>query len=729
MKSKHYPRQLSRALAAGLLLSCSILRAQTTRTSPSASEDEVVRLMTYTVTADDESGYYSASALTGTRTQTALSDLAMTVNVVTSELMSDIGAIRLEDALIYTPGVDRTSDFESNLVLRGFRETTPRFNGVPTLNTSRWDSAMIDRVEVLKGPSAALYGSTAAAGGFVNVITKKPQFKSQRSLTLTAGTMERYRASLDVTGPLAFGQGTAKFAYRVIGVLQEGSNNGWRDFAGGERRVISPSLTWRPAQNTEVTLELYSDRYNRVMDVATMPVKLPDQSRLFFNELNPRFNINGPDSFDNYFLDAAFLYITHQINAHLGVRTMSAYLNSEQDFLRRQGFTEVANTPPGTLATFGLNRQLAYDRMWHRVDTQWKSSAPGGKINVLLGLQYSDDGTLQTNYQDTTEPRFNLFNYTSNSFRFNPLSTYRETQRLNSYVRDWQSNGLISYSLFEERLMLFGNYARRLDSKSRSVNHFAGQTDATQPWQPVDDPDDYQFGATFKLTPRINIYGVIGSDIRLNSVNNEGVRLPNIVSKMKEVGLKLNMGSRLNGSIALFDISMSNLARRDFSQPSQPLTASGTEQTKGAEVELYVTPVDNLDVVFGYSYLDATLASNVERPDLVGTPLQNTPRNSVSFWSRYKFNRGAVAGLSVGLGLVYRGERNPFGTETAQNRALAVAPEYAVFRAMARYVRPLPGGKQISTQLSLNNLTDEKYLSGNDFAAPFNADLSVTYRF
>src|SRR5688572_2478838 len=77
-----------------------------------AAEGDVVRLMTYTVSAEGESGYYSASALSGTRTQTALKDLAMTVNVVTSELISDIGAIKLEEALLYTPGVSKASDFE-----------------------------------------------------------------------------------------------------------------------------------------------------------------------------------------------------------------------------------------------------------------------------------------------------------------------------------------------------------------------------------------------------------------------------------------------------------------------------------------------------------------------------------------------------------------------------------------------------------------------------------------
>jgi hypothetical protein len=64
-----------------------------------------------------------------------------------------------------------------------------------------------------------------------------------------------------------------------------------------------------------------------------------------------------------------------------------------------------------------------------------------------------------------------------------------------------------------------------------------------------------------------------------------------------------------------------------------------------------------------------------------------------------------------------------------QRRALAIAPKAAVLNAMLRHVRSLDGGKEIATQLSLNNLTDEKYFSGTDYAAPFTADLSITYRF
>jgi iron complex outermembrane receptor protein len=690
--------------------------------------DEIVQLMTYTLTASSESGYYSASALSGTRVQTALRDLPMTVNVVTSELIADLGAIKLEEALLYTPSVRKTGDFESNLALRGFRETTPRFNGFPTGNISRWDSAVIDRVEVLKGPTAAAYGSTAEAGGFVNIITKKPLFKTQRNLSLSINDHERYRAALDVTGPLAFGGGKPQFAYRLIGSVQEGSNNGWRDFADGKRLVLSPSLTWRPSNRTEVTLEIYRDRYDRVMDVATQPVKGTDQSRLYFNELSPGFNINGPGSFDDYFMDAAFLYITHQINPQLAVRTVSANFNAGQDFLRRQGFTERPNSP-GVLATFGLNRHLGFDRKWHRADVQWKEQTRLGKTTALLGVQYNDDRDRSTNRQDTTEPPFSLFSFTPQAYAFKPLSTYREVQKTDAYNRGWLANVMVSQGMFNDRLTLFGNYARKLSAESRAVNYLAGESPATVPWNSVEDPDDFQFGTVIQLTPKINVYGLYGKDIRLNARDNSGNRLPNITQSIVEGGFKFNFGSRLNGAIAVFDIERANLATRDFSQPNQPLTAAGGERSRVVEGELYFTPVENLDVIFGYAYIDGKITSNKERPDLVGTALQDAPRNAASSWARYRFARGSIKGLSLGLGVVYTDERYPFGTMTAQRRAFAVAPRYVLLNAMARYAFPLAGGREFSTQLTLSNLTNEKYFEGTDYGAPFTANLGVNLRF
>ena len=126
-----------------------------------------------------ESSYKNTSSFSGTKTATAIRDIPQTINYVTKEVILDQGASTVNDVVKNISGVSQYTTY-NDFSIRGFRTTGNRNSG-NLLNgmraqTSLWSSsslANVERVEVIKGPAAALFGN-AAPGGIINRVTKKP---------------------------------------------------------------------------------------------------------------------------------------------------------------------------------------------------------------------------------------------------------------------------------------------------------------------------------------------------------------------------------------------------------------------------------------------------------------------------------------------------------------------------------------------------------------------------
>src|SRR3954464_10146463 len=183
------------ACTLGLLLS----GAASAQTTPTPSQpDEVVELSPFTVKADKLNGYISSESVTGSRVATSIKDLPFSVNVITSEFMDDFGFYEISTDMAYTSSLTGL-DTQGNYSLRGYGATFQLRNGFYRLGLV--DRVNVDRVEIIKGPNAAIYGQTSPAG-MVNVITKRPTSKPYQRLSLTAGDYDMRRAELNVNTPL-----------------------------------------------------------------------------------------------------------------------------------------------------------------------------------------------------------------------------------------------------------------------------------------------------------------------------------------------------------------------------------------------------------------------------------------------------------------------------------------------------------------------------------------------
>ncbi len=191
-----------RTLTVLILVACAAgtptcLAAQAAAT-PRNSE-EVVRLTEFNVTASEDRGYAPAETMTGTRVATKIIDLPYTVNVLTAEFFEDFAIFELADNIVQI-GSFTGLDIGGGFNLRGFSSSFQLRDGFFRLG--RYGSSNIDRMEIIKGSNAAIYGRSSP-GGMVNMISKAPKSRENQKLTFNYGSYGTERVTLEATGPVA----------------------------------------------------------------------------------------------------------------------------------------------------------------------------------------------------------------------------------------------------------------------------------------------------------------------------------------------------------------------------------------------------------------------------------------------------------------------------------------------------------------------------------------------
>ena len=185
--------------AALLLLSATAAFAQTAPASPPAKNPgEVIQLSEFSVSADPNRGYAPSETMTGSRIATKIVDLPYTVNMLTSEFLEDFGIFELADNIVQI-GSFTGLDIGGGFNLRGFQSTYQLRDGFFRLG--RYGSSNIDRMEIIKGSNAAIYGRTSP-GGMVNMISKAPKDRQSEKFSYNVGDYGTQRVTLEATGPV-----------------------------------------------------------------------------------------------------------------------------------------------------------------------------------------------------------------------------------------------------------------------------------------------------------------------------------------------------------------------------------------------------------------------------------------------------------------------------------------------------------------------------------------------
>jgi len=205
------------------------------------------------VTPTREAGYLVEETTTGTRTETPLLDVPQAVQGISEEVIEDRAVTDLQEALRHVSGVSQgntTGNTEDDFIVRGFDQVTIVKDGVRSIEENLSETANLERIEVLQGPASVLFGS-GSPGGVINLVTKQPLAEPFYEVQSRVGSENRFRSSVDVSGPLTADQ---QVLYRLNGVFE--NNDGFRDFDQTTERVfLAPVISATVDENTDLILE------------------------------------------------------------------------------------------------------------------------------------------------------------------------------------------------------------------------------------------------------------------------------------------------------------------------------------------------------------------------------------------------------------------------------------------------------------------------------------------
>jgi iron complex outermembrane receptor protein len=649
---------------------------------------------------------------------------------IDAETLRASGAVDLTQALDLSASVARQNNFGglwNAFALRGFvgDENLPSNYLVNGFNAGRGfggprDLSGIESVEILKGPRAALFGR-GEPGGTVNLVTKRPTFKTAGEIRVSAGSFKTYRADADWTTPLS-----DAVAVRLVGFAEDAGS--FRDTVETRKHGISPSLAWRISPQSRLVYELELSHQEIPFDRGVLAVngqlgRVP-QSR-FLGEPG-----DGP-------LKAAVQ--GHQLEyQHDFSKDWSALLGFTTRKTSLEGFSTEAELAANRQRLLVDGQTLTRQRRFRDYDASYQVIR--GEINgrfQLAGLQhrlifgvdadqFENDQvflrarapTLASNPTLAQQQAINIFNPVYGSYTLptpTPLTNRVETQKsVGVFVQD-QIN-------LSDRLQLrlgarFDDYEQTLENRANGQTSKQKET-RTSP----------QLGVVFQAAEALSLYATYGQNFRpLSGADAQGNGFKPNQSTSVEAGAKFSLGG-IDGTLAVFQVDQKNILVVD--DPSAfTLAAIGKAKSQGFEVDLQGELAEGLSLWASYAYVDAKTSNtfndaNFGVPVPAGTRLLNVPKHSLSL-QLVKSVALAGRGLQFGGGLVHVGQRSGEFTTSFK------LPGYTLARAFAAF----DVTKSTTLRLDVDNLFDETYYT-NSFSAlwvqpgtPRSVRVSAAFRF
>jgi iron complex outermembrane receptor protein len=657
-----------------------------------------VELEAVTVVGRSSSGSYLSEEAAGAKTSLPVREVPQSIRVFTKQAIDDLGATRLDEVFDYVGGISRQNSFGGlwdNVAIRGLpgNENTgiaTLLNGVTAsrgFNAPR-DLASVERIEFLKGPAAALYGSSEP-GGTLNIVSKRPLWKSANSIETYAGSHGYWRTALDSTGPLG-----ENLAYRLN--LAAESRDGFRDYTDSDRQVVAPALTWKIGGDTKLEFVGEYLRHAAPLDRGVVAVN---------GQLGqiPRERFLGEPSDGKVTLrnTSSQAILTHAWNADW----LSRFVFSHRETSLKGYSTEAsALLADGTLRRQRRYRDYDSQDLGFQAELQGNLTFAGMPNEVLFGYEtyrYTMDTLmLRANPSATAPYAINIYNPVYGQTQPIPganTDTY-ETQRNNAlYLQD-------SLSLAPTWRLMAG---LRLDNYTQSLQNRRNST-TTQQTPSATSP---RLGLSWLPSSQWTFFANSGQSFRPNAGSDS-----NSQAFEPEKGRSVELGSkwesadrRLSANAAVFQIRKKNVLTADSLNSSYSV-AAGEVRSRGAELEFagQLTPHWRVNSALSYTQVDVLRDNTLA----INESLLNVPAVVASAMAMFEdaFANGQRYGL--GGGVTYVGERLGQARTQAEKDAGTPAfnlPAYTTVRLNA-YWRPT---KPLRLTLDIDNLFDTTYYTSS----------------
>lgn len=659
--------------------------------TPAGGRDEII------VTGLRERETYIAENATVAKIDAPLRDIPQTIDVIPSAIIRDQRALSIQDALKNVPGIGLSNGDgqRDQVTIRGFTAISDQFvDGFRDDALYFRDLSNVERIEVVKGPAAVLYGR-GSSGGLINRVTRKPGLDIAE-LTATYGSFNSKRAEFDIGRANA----DASVAFRVTGARERSDSFRAQQFL--DREALAPSLAVKAGRNTDILVQADYLRDSRVTDFGIpaylgRPVRV-DRSTYYGAANARKADVSRSEVFSQT------VTLNHRFGDDLSFR--NGFRHYRYTLARR-------NTLPGAVLPVTPARaqpQVSLTRSnFFRNEDGWSNQAEltqslrlGATAHRLLyGFEIARQVKDQLLYSKAGVAIVDLFRPVLPVL---PVDLGGAPVSNNTGIFDTKA-------VYVQDLMDFGGGFKALLGlrhdwfDQRTVQRLAlpsvGRKD--REWSPriglVFQPDQAQsyyasFSKSFQPSGESFSIAANNADIAPEKTTN------------KEIGAKYTLlGGQLNATLSLFELKRTGIKSASPAAPTI-LIPIGTQRTRGFEATAALDLLSGWRAIAGYSYLDArivqSLAFDAGQP-VLGKRATITPKHAANLFVTKSF--GDEFGFGIGGNYVSDRFANPGNT--------VILPGYITADALAWYQL---GAARL--QLNGYNLFDRDYIVSGHGTAP-----------
>jgi iron complex outermembrane receptor protein len=670
-------------------------------------------------------------------------------NSVPVEILKQQNITTYDDALRNVPGISRTwestgraGDGGAYFSLRGFDAQPALTNGLPGLTAGNLDVANVEEIQVIKGPSATLFGgSFFSYGGIINTITKKPYYnKFGGEVAYNTGSFGLHRVSVDVNTPLSK---TEKIALRINTAYH--TENTFQDAGFKKSFFIAPTLSYEA--NDKLSFNVMAEILQEKRAVAPVffnsnrvdPLDYHNIAELNLNNKlsftsddltikNPRTNIQAQALYK-----FAEEWSSQTVFSYGRVRSDGIYSyiwdDEPHDIYFDQYFHNEAQTTNSIDVQQNFNGDFHIGKLRNRLlvgfDHYRRHLTDKGNPWVN-GRRVTPQGAVTTRVAyDENDNRIELPAIELTRAAVNQLAAQQEAfpsdlsnSATSAYLSDVINLTPTLMAMLSARVDYFDSNGDK-DVEGDGFDQFAVSPKLGLLYQPVKDKVSIfanYMNAFINVEPNV-IYDDDGNKLRVESFKPEH-------ANQWEFGVKTNLfDGKLSATASYYDIRVSDRVNYTPTGPVQ----SGKVGSKGYELDLNANPLPGLNVIAGYSHNDAKVIEGNGNDFYaeVGSPAGGQgPGDQVNLWATYKFERGTLKNFGVGIGGNYASKYR-----VIKNSVVGVfdLPSYTLLNGSVFY-----NASKYRVTFNLNNITDEEYYIGYWSVNPQRPRafaLSVAYKF
>ncbi|RFM26157.1 TonB-dependent siderophore receptor [Deminuibacter soli] len=673
-------------------------------------------------------GYNARQVSPTLRLNEPLIDVSQNIQIVNSKVMTDQQITSMSDGLIRNVSglmrLEHWGDLYTNISARGSRLSAFR-NGMNTI-TSYWsplteDMSFVDHVEFVKGPAGFMM-SVGDPAGIYNVVTKKPTGVTKGEASITLGSYDLYRASLDFDGKL---DKEGKVLYRLN--LMDQNKNSFRAYEFNDRYSIAPVLSFKLDDNTTLTAE-YIRQHVKSSNVGSYYVF----STKGYATLPRDFSILDPGlEPTNITEQIATLSLAHKLDDNWKLFAQASYYDyrgvgssmwatsvSADSMIRNVSIWDAVST--AKFAQAYLNGDVQTGAVHHR---------------ILAGIDANEkDYMADWNQNHDLDKADAQFNYANPSYGF-PSNGYPVWDRTTPLAQRAGVYGTVKQSLvglYVQDELGFLNNKLRLTLAGRYTHVKASEYAADSKANRVTP----RIGLSYSINDNTSVYALLDQAfVPQTGFRKDGKSVKPLTGNNMEVGVKRDWaGGKWGSSLSVYRIIRNNENSTDPSDPTgRYVVQLGQTRAQGIEFDLHGEIIPGLTLTANYALTDNQITKTDTSAAGKATLHNKVPgyaKHTANAWLNYKIQSGILKGFGVSGGFTFLGERSTW-TWTGATGEQAL-PDYTKFDGGIFWEKD-----RLRISCNVYNLADKYLYSGAAYGAYYytqaeagrNWRLGINYRF